>query len=64
MSTPIEVFALLVTCEVGITLSRRGVDLNAWDADMNDDLPRGVYDEMDGWLQDGLNRGEVDHRSS
>ena len=58
MSTPTEVFALLVTCGVDIKLSRRGVDLNVWYTDVRDDLARGFNDGMDGLLQERLSHGE------
>ena len=53
ISTPIKVFALLVICRVG-TSGRCGGDPNAWDTDVNDDLPRGVYDRMNAWLCEDL----------
>ena len=58
ISTPIEVFVSLVACGVGTGLSRCGADLNVWDTDVNDDLSRGIYDGMDGFLRRGLNDGE------
>ena len=58
ISTPIEVFVSLVACGVGAGLSGCGADLNVWDTDVNDDLSRGIYDGMDGFLRRGLNDGE------
>ena len=58
ISTPIEVFVSLVACGVGTGLSGCGADLNVWDTDVNDDLSRGIYDGMDGFLRRGLNDGE------
>ena len=59
-STPIEVFVLLVTCGVGVTLSGCGVDLKVLDTDVKDDLAWGVYHRMDGLLREGLSHSEGD----
>jgi len=34
-------------------LGRCKIDRSAWDTDVNNDLPRSVYDGMDGWLREG-----------
>jgi len=64
ISTPTDVFALVVSCGVGVTLGRSGVDLNIWDTHVKDDLPRSICDGMDGRLQEELSLGEVDSSSS
>lgn len=58
ISIPITVFALLEACRVGTGLSRRGDDSNAWNTNVNDDLPWDFRDGMEGSLRERINYGE------
>jgi len=59
ISTPTRVFALLVIYGTGFALGRRGVVLNIWDTDVDDDLPRSVCNGMDSRLWGDLGTEEV-----
>ena len=58
ISTPIEVFALLVIYGINGTLSACNADLNVWGTDVNDDLLLCVCDGMDSRLREGVSRYE------
>jgi len=53
-SAPSVVFAVVVTCKVGFTLNGCSVDPITWDTDVDDDVPRSLYNGMDGQLREGL----------
>ena len=59
-STPVAVFNLVEICGVGprrgVKPSRCSVDLDNSNTYVNDDLPRSVYDRMDGCLREEFNR--------
>ena len=58
MSIPTELFTVAVIYEVGSTLRTNVVHSSIWDANVNDDNPRGLYDGMEGRLREGFSKGE------